>query len=167
MITHKGWWTMYFCSLKYIFALKTISQFLDWENVSSLLVSLNWQPEKMHRQISCFYLFMCVIKCILKLYNFIYVFFFKCFLKMPAQEKSRIVFLLFNIVRCQMSLQIACLWGCIVTLVTFVWLFSTVSFHMFPQIACMRRCIVALFAFVWLDSTVNFHMCPQSTWEAF
>ena len=35
--------------------------------------------------------------------------------------------------------QTARLWGCKVTLVAFVWLFSTVSFQMCPQIACLRH----------------------------
>ena len=50
---------------------------------------------------------------------------------------------------------------CIVTLVTFMWLFSTVFFQMCPQIACLRGCIVTLVAFVWLFSTVFFQMSPQ------
>ena len=60
-----------------------------------------------------------------------------------------------------MSPQFAYLIGRIITLVTFVWLFSTVHFQMCPQMACLRRCIVTLVAFVWLFSTVRFQMCPQ------
>ena len=57
--------------------------------------------------------------------------------------------------------QIACLNGCKVTLVAFVWFFSTVCFQMSPQIARIRGCIVALVAFLWPFSTVCFQMCPQ------
>ena len=53
-----------------------------------------------------------------------------------------------------MSLQIACLCGCKVTLVAFIWLFSKVCFQMSPQITCPRRCKVTLVAFVWLFSTI-------------
>ena len=55
----------------------------------------------------------------------------------------------------------ACLNGCKVTLVAFVWLFSTVFFQMRPQWAWIRACIVALVAFIWLFSTVRFQMYPQ------
>ena len=61
------------------------------------------------------------------------------------------------------SPQMACLRGCIFTLVAFVWLFPTVYFKMCPQIACPRRGKVTLVAFVWLFSTVRFQMCPQMT----
>ena len=61
----------------------------------------------------------------------------------------------------QMSSQMACFRGYIVTLAAFVWLFSTVRFQMCLQIACMRRCKVTLVAFVWLFSAVRFQMCPQ------
>ena len=60
-----------------------------------------------------------------------------------------------------MCFQSTCLRWCIVTLVTFVWLFSTVCFQMYPQMACLRGCIVTLVAFVCLFSTVGFHMFPQ------
>ena len=53
-----------------------------------------------------------------------------------------------------MSLQIACLCGCKVTLVAFIWLFSKVCFQMSPQITRPRRCKVTLVAFVWLFSTI-------------
>ena len=46
--------------------------------------------------------------------------------------------------------SIACLNGCKVALVAFVWLFSTVRFQMSPQIACPRGCKVALAAFFCL-----------------
>ena len=68
---------------------------------------------------------------------------------------------LFSTVRHQMFLQIGCLRGCIITLVAFVWLFSTVRLQMCSQMACLRRCKVTLVAFVWLFSTVRFQMCPQ------
>ena len=58
--------------------------------------------------------------------------------------------------------QIAFLWGCIITLVAFVWLFSTVYFEMSPQSTWIRVCIFALHAFVWFFSTVCFQMCPQA-----
>ena len=64
-------------------------------------------------------------------------------------------FLLFSIVRFQMSPQMTCLWGCKTTLVAFVWLFSTVRFQMHPQIACHRRCIVTLIAFIWHGDVVS------------
>ena len=43
----------------------------------------------------------------------------------------------------------------IVTLVTFVWLFSTVHLQMLPQIVCPRRCIVTLVAFVWFNDIAS------------
>ena len=58
--------------------------------------------------------------------------------------------------------QSACMRGCKVTLVAFVWLFSAVCFQMCPQIACIWGCIVTLVAFVRLYPTVCFQMCPQS-----
>ena len=60
-----------------------------------------------------------------------------------------------------MSPQLACLRGCIVTLVAFVGFFSTVCFQMFPQIACMICFKVTLVTFVCLFSTVCFQVCPQ------
>ena len=39
----------------------------------------------------------------------------------------------------------------------------TVRFQMFPQMACLRGCIVTSVAFVWLFPTVRFRMCPQSS----
>ena len=57
--------------------------------------------------------------------------------------------------------QAACIRGCKVTLVAFVWLFSTVRFQMRLQTACLRRCIVTLVAFVWLFCTVCFQMYLQ------
>ena len=59
------------------------------------------------------------------------------------------------------SPQIACLRGCIIALVAFVWLFSTVCFQMFPQRTWIRACKVTLVTFVWLLSTVLFQMWPQ------
>ena len=51
----------------------------------------------------------------------------------------------------QMFPQIACLWGCIVTLVAFVWHFTAMSFKMHFQTVCPRRCTFTLVAFVWLQ----------------
>ena len=50
---------------------------------------------------------------------------------MPAMMLSQTgcIFLLFFSVGFQMNYQMACLRGCIVTLVAFIWPFSTVSFH--------------------------------------
>ena len=59
--------------------------------------------------------------------------------------------------------QIACIRGCIITLVAFVCLFSTVSFQMYPQFTCLSRCIITQAAFVWLFSTMYFQMCLQNT----
>ena len=56
------------------------------------------------------------------------------------------------------SPQMACLRGCKVTLVTFVWLFPTVHFHVFPQSK------VTLVAFVQLFSSVCFHVLPVHMW---
>ena len=41
-----------------------------------------------------------------------------------------------------MCLHSAFLWGCIITMVAFVWLFSAMCFQMFPQIACPGGCIL-------------------------
>ena len=38
--------------------------------------------------------------------------------------------------------------------------YSTVCSQMSPQITCMRGCIVTLIAYVWLFSIVCFQMCP-------
>ena len=62
----------------------------------------------------------------------------------------------------QMSPQIACMSGCIITQVAFVWLFSTMRFQMCPQIACLIGCIITQVAFVGLFSTVCFQMSPQT-----
>ena len=62
----------------------------------------------------------------------------------------------------QMILQTACIWGCKVTLVAFVWLFTTVHFQMHPQSTCIRRCKVTQIALVWLSPTVCLQMYPQS-----
>ena len=62
-----------------------------------------------------------------------------------------------------MGSQSACIKGCIVTLVAFVWFLPTVCFQMCPEIACMRGSIITLVAFVCLLSTVFFTMCPQIT----
>ena len=60
-----------------------------------------------------------------------------------------------------MSLQIADLKRCKVTLVAFVRFDSRVSFQMPPQIACLNRCIVASVAFVRFFSRANFQIRPQ------
>ena len=52
----------------------------------------------------------------------------------------------FSTVCFQMSPQIACLRGCIITLVALVWLFSSVHFQMSPQNVCPRACIITLVA---------------------
>ena len=57
--------------------------------------------------------------------------------------------------------QIACLSGCIITQVAFLWLFSNVSFHMGPQRTWVSACKITQVTFVWLFSTVCFQMCPQ------
>ena len=62
----------------------------------------------------------------------------------------------------QMFSQVACLWGCKVTLIAFVWLFSNVFFHVCLQSTFIRWCIVTLVAFVWLFSSVFFHVCYQT-----
>ena len=67
-------------------------------------------------------------------------------------------YLTFASVCFQMSHQIACLKGCIVTLIAFVWLFSTVCFQVCPQIVFPRGFIVTLVAFFWLFSFVCFYM---------
>ena len=68
---------------------------------------------------------------------------------------------LFSTVCFQMLPQIACIRGCIITLVAFVGLLSTVRFEMSPQIACPRGRKVTLVAFVELFSTMYFQMSPQ------
>ena len=60
-----------------------------------------------------------------------------------------------------MSPQMACLRGCIITLVALVCFFSTVSFKLLTQRAWIIAGKVTLVAFVWLISTVRFQMCPQ------
>ena len=39
---------------------------------------------------------------------------------------------------------------------------SSVHFQMCPEMACLRGCILALVAFVWLFTTVCFQMVPQN-----
>ena len=51
--------------------------------------------------------------------------------------------------------------GCIITLVTFVGLFSSMYFQMSPEIAFTRGFVTTLIALVWLFSTVRFQMCSQ------
>ena len=96
-------------------------------------VSSNGLPEKMHSHR-------------LHLVGFSPLWFFKndssnCLHK---QMYSHIgfIYLLFLAVHFQMFPQIACINGCIITLVAFVGLFSTVHFQMSPQMACPRRCKV-------------------------
>ena len=63
--------------------------------------------------------------------------------------------------------QSACIIGCIVALVAFVWFFSTVSFQMCPQMAPVRRQIFTLVAFVSspiikvIFAMINIHHFPQ------
>ena len=57
--------------------------------------------------------------------------------------------------------QMTCLWGCIVTLIAFVWIFSAVHFQMSPQRTWIRAGKVTLAAFVWFFSTVRFQMRTQ------
>ena len=49
----------------------------------------------------------------------------------------------------QMGPQIACLIGCKITLITFLWMLSTMRFRMDPQMYCLRWCVITLVAFVW------------------
>ena len=61
----------------------------------------------------------------------------------------------------------ACVWGCIITLIAFAGSFSTVRFQICPQISCPREGKITVAAFVWLSSTVGFQMSPQMAclWE--
>ena len=68
---------------------------------------------------------------------------------------------LFSTVRYKMSFQMVCFRRCKVTLVAFVWPFSAVLFEMCLQNVSPRRGKVTLVAFVWLFSTLIFQMCPQ------
>ena len=63
--------------------------------------------------------------------------------------------------RFQMCLQSNCLWGCIITQVAFLRLFSTMYFQMCLQNTCIGRCIFTLAAFVLLFFIVCFQMSPQ------
>ena len=65
---------------------------------------------------------------------------------------------LFSTMCFQMSPQITCQRGCIVTLVAFV--FSTVRSQVCPEIACLRRDKVTLVAFVW--RFILAHFCHYS-----
>ena len=70
--------------------------------------------------------------------------------------------------RCsQVSPQIICTRGCkcVITLVTFVWLFSTVCFQMSPQISCLIRYRITLFAFVCFFFTVCFQTSSQMAYN--
>ena len=69
--------------------------------------------------------------------------------------------LLFSIEHFQMCFQSACIRGCKVTLVTFVWLFSIVRFQMCFKSACTRGFKVTSVAFVCLFPNVHFQMSPQ------
>ena len=64
----------------------------------------------------------------------------------------------------QMGPQIACLIGCKITLITFLWMLSTMRFRMDPQMYCLRWCVITLVAFVWLFSIVCFQISPQSAY---
>mgnify|MGYP007086849824 CR=1 FL=1 len=65
----------------------------------------------------------------------------------------------------QMGPQIACLIGCKITLITFLWMLSTMRFRMDPQMYCLRWCVITLVAFVWLFSIVCFQISPQSAYS--
>ena len=45
-----------------------------------------------------------------------------------------------------------------------IFYFSTLRFQMSPQIACMRGCIITQIAFVWLFPAVRFQMSYENTW---
>ena len=104
---------------------------------------------------------LCVFKCVLKLVASAYL---HChigcicltfLLKLSAREEAKSHWLhLFNFstVCFQMSPQIVCTRGCIVTLVTIVWPFCTVCFQMSPQISCLIRYKITHVAFVWFSS---------------
>ena len=110
-------------------------------------------------QIVCLGGCVCVFKCLLRwhvredakshklhLFHFSPLCVFKCLLKLPAWENAYSHWMnLFGFppLCFQMSGQIACLCGCKITLVAFVWLFSSalqcVS-KMYPQMACPGGC---------------------------
>ena len=69
---------------------------------------------------------------------------FKCLLKFPACEHARLHWLH----------------------LLSVWRFPGVGFQMCPQIACLSGCIITLVAFVWLFTTMHFEMCPQRAYDA-
>ena len=64
----------------------------------------------------------------------------------------------------QMSTQITCPRGCIITLVAFLCLFSTVHFQICPQIVCLKGFIITLAAFVRLFPNMCFQMSTQRSW---
>ena len=82
---------------------------------------------------------------------------------LDVRMQSHIGCMSLNFSKCalEMPFQIACLRGCKVTMITFVWLFPTVRFQMCPQHLCSRGCIITLVAFIWLFTIVHFQMTHQ------
>ena len=83
--------------------------------------------------------------------------------KPPKQQKLNIgsIYLALSSVHFQMCPEMACLRGCILALVAFVWLFTIVCFQMVPQNVCTWRFLITPIAFVWPFSAVDFQMSPQ------
>ena len=101
--------------------------------------------------------------------TFVYVFplcIFKCALKELGSVQAKLhwlhLFGFFSTVHFHVFPQMACLKGCKVTLVTFVWLFPTVHVHVFLQIACLRGCKVTLVAFVLLLGNLRLQLWKLS-----
>ena len=105
----------------------------------------NCSPGMMHDHIGC-------------LFNFWMVTLLSVIPFSPVLLSCLIYLFFLHCVSFQMSPQMACLRGGIVTLVAFVKLFSTVPFHMCPQRTWMGACKVTLFAFLWLFATVCFQI---------
>ena len=106
---------------------------------------------------------LCVFKCVLKLVASAYL---HChigcicltfLLKLSAREEAKSHWLHsfnFSTVCYQTSPKILCRSGCLITRVTFVWLFFTVCFQISPQISCLIGYKITLSAFVWLPHCV-------------
>ena len=106
---------------------------------------------------------LCVFKCVLKLVASAYL---HChigcicltfLLKLSAREEAKSHWLHsfnFSTVCYQTSPKMLCRSGCIITRVTFVWLFFTVCFQISPQISCLIGYKITLSAFVWLPHCV-------------
>ena len=78
-------------------------------------------------------------------------------LKLSAREEAKSHWLHsfnFSTVCYQTSPKMLCRSGCIITRVTFVWLFFTVCFQISPQISCLIGYKITLSAFVWLPHCV-------------